>query len=226
MRQIEAPTVTKKPGHGGMGEEVTRHPAFAQIAASRVSGRTALYDSDFDHNAYMTIAIRRSELHRSLANDWHFGREELIHVAMSEAQWATFVSSPNMGSGVPCTIQYVAGELVPGLPPPQPRAKQFHRELTDAVAASVEAIAALEKAIDQLGLSKAKMTAVRDLLHIARARINSTAPFIAEQFEEHMEKTVERAKAEIHGYMNGALVRNGLTNIGAEVPLQLPSPEE
>ena len=64
-------------------------------------GSTNLYDSDFRHNHYMTITIRASELHRDLNRDWHFGRNELIEVALTESQWATFVSAPNMGSGLP-----------------------------------------------------------------------------------------------------------------------------
>ena len=37
------------------------HPAFGQIAASRVSSTpgVSLYGSDFDHQRYMTISIRR-----------------------------------------------------------------------------------------------------------------------------------------------------------------------
>jgi hypothetical protein len=96
---IEDPVSAPTRGPGGMDEMTTTHPAFGQIGASRVSGHIQLYDSDFHHNAYMTISIRRSELHRSLNRDWHYGRDELIEVALSEAQWATFVSAPNIGSG-------------------------------------------------------------------------------------------------------------------------------
>lgn len=220
-RPIEDPTVTSKPGPGGLPENVTTHPAFGQIGASRVSGRTNLYDSDFSHNAYMTISIRRSELHRNLANDWHYGREELIEVALSEAQWATFVSSANIGSGVPCTIEHLRGEVIPGLPAPASRVKQFGDEVRKRGADSIEALDKLAAEIDGLGLSRAKADKLKEVVRAARSAFTSSIPYIAEQFDEHSEKTVERAKAEIHGYMTGVLTRSGLAALGAELPLQI-----
>lgn len=78
------PTITQD--DGPRGGHTVRHPAFASIRASRVSGGANLYDSDFQHQHYVTVSIMRSELHRTLSNDWHHGREELIEVAMSESQ--------------------------------------------------------------------------------------------------------------------------------------------
>lgn len=226
-RTIQEPTVTQEPWAGEDSVETTRHPAFGQIGASRVSGSSNLYASDFRHNAYMTITIRRSELKRSLSNDWHFGRGELIAIAMTEAQWATFVSSPNVGSGVPCTLEHVAGEVVPGLPSAPQRTEQFGKEVR---AKSAEAIKALDDAlvaVDDLGLSKAKADSIRGRLQTAKAQLTSSIPFVAEQFDEHMEGTVERAKAEVHGYMTGVLMRAGVTAIGAEMPLAIEhNPEQ
>ena len=133
MMEIEQPITKTVKGASGDPRTVTTHPAFAQIAASRVSGHTALYDSDFRHNAYMTIKIRTSELHRNLHHDWHFDREEIIEVALSEVQWATFVSAPNMGSGVPCTLQRLNGKQIPQLPDPESRADQFNAEMRNHI---------------------------------------------------------------------------------------------
>lgn len=220
---IEEPVVTMEPGPGGVENAITRHPAFAQIGASRVSGHTNLYDSDFDHNAFMTVTISRSQLRRNLANDWHSAREELIHVAMSEAQWATFVSSPNVGSGVPCTLQHIGREQVPGLPSPQARTDQFRGEVDAAMTKALAALQKLANELDGSGLPKGKAAALRELVSAAHGAIRGTVPFVAEQFDEHMEKTVERAKAEIHGYMTGALMRSGMDAIAnGAPPLQLP----
>lgn len=140
-RDIVEPTT--KDEKGPLGGTVSTHPAFAQIAVHRVSGRTNLYDSDFGHNAFVTISVRRSELHRSLSQDWHMADSELIEVAMSESQWATFVSSINMGSGVPCTLQALNGKEVPGLPAPQRRVDQFSHEMRTKMQ---KAFAALDEA--------------------------------------------------------------------------------
>lgn len=224
-RPVETPTVTTEPGPGGMAHSVTRHPAFAQIGASRVSGHTALYDSDFTHNAYMTVTVRLSELHRTLSNDWHFGRGELIEIAMSEAQWATFVSSPNVGGGVCCTLQHLKGEVIPGLPRPAARHDQFGKEMQHRIQGSIDQLDAAIAKFDELGLPKGKAEAARAALRSAKSAVSTSMTFIAEQFDEHMEGTVEKAKAEVHGYMTGVLMRSGLDALGVTPPLLLQAPE-
>lgn len=110
--RVEQPVVTDKGD-----EEIITHPAFAQISASRVSGGTYLYGSDFQHHNYVTISIKLSESHqrKGSGRDWAFGREEILEVALSEAQWATFVSTMNVGDGVQCTLSRKNGSFVPGL---------------------------------------------------------------------------------------------------------------
>jgi hypothetical protein len=51
---------------------------------------------------------------------------------------------------------------------------------------------------------------------------NSNASFVAKSFGEHMEETVEKAKAEVHGYMTHVIQRAGLEAItGGQLPLQI-----
>jgi len=134
-REIEEPKLVKEDHHGKSYE----HPAFGQIRASRVSGHAVLYGSDFVHQGFVTITISTSQLQRTLAREWYFGKSEVIEVALSEAQWATFVSSMNMGSGVPCTIERQAGVgLIPGLPPPAPT-QNFKADVHKAAAEALEA---------------------------------------------------------------------------------------
>jgi hypothetical protein len=224
-RPIEDP-VTTADDRMSDKEDVTTHPAFGLIGASRVSGSTQLYGSDFTHNAYMTITIRRSNLRRSLSRDWHSGREELIEVALSEAQWATFVSAPNVGEGVPCTLQHVQGKMVPGIPVPQVRSDQFASDMDESLDAVASRIQAVLDRIDSMGLSKKKAEELRMELSVAKSHLKANVAFVAKSFDEHMEETVEKAKAEVHGYMTGVLVRAGLDALpGAQMPLQIEDPK-
>lgn len=226
-RETEEPAVIKTKGAGNMDEETVTHPAFAQIGASRVSGFTPLYGSDFLHNAFMTVTISTSQLRRSLSNDWHYAPNEIIEVAMTEAQWATFVSSPNVGSGVPCTLQHIQGKRVPGLPDPPERSSQFGREARETMDDALTALKELMDKIDGLGLSKAKADTLKNSVRTAHMQISSNIPFVAKQFDEHMEATVEKAKAEVHGYMTGALMRSGLDALAnGPPPLQLEAPKD
>lgn len=222
MRDIEEPVTTTKRGPGGDDESVTTHPAFAQIAAYRVNGNTNLYGSEFRHNAYMVIKVSRSELHRNLHRDWHFDRDEIIEVALSEAQWATLVSSPNVGTGVPCTLQRLNRELVPGLPDPQSRVDQFKTELREKLAKSIDHIKDAIAGIDDANLPKAKAATLKGTFNHVLMELQSNLPFVADSFDEHMENTVESAKQEVHGYMTGLLQRAGLDAItNGRLPLQI-----
>lgn len=219
-RNIEEPVTTPGVG-GGRGDSVTTHPAFGQISATRVSGDAFLYGSDFRHRAYMTVRISRSELHRNLSRDWPFEREHIVEIALSEAQWATFVSSPNMGQGVPCTIEHACTEgfqIMPSLPAPESRADQFGDELRRTMA---KAVARLDTLIGQPNLTGK----VKDEIRLVKQDLLSDLPFVSGQFGKHMEGEVERAKTEIHGYMTGALIRAGITALGEPPPLQIEHQE-
>jgi hypothetical protein len=219
MPNVEQPT-TRAAERGHI--EIT-HPAFAQIGVSRVSGRANLYDSEFSHNAYMVVRVVSSVLHRELSRDWHHGSiSPMIEIALSEAQWASFVSSPNVGTGTPCTLQSFDGKRVADLPDPTPPADTFKGDVArklDSVMATVNS--ALTEIAEMNISAKAKST-LRDKLETVRRELGANLPFVAEQFGEHIETVVEKAKAEVHGYMTGAIQRAGIEAITrGEMPLQI-----
>lgn len=219
MKPIEEPV--EKPGLNPLNGTAFTHPAFGQIGASRVSGRSILYGTDFEHQNFVTIRIRRSELHRGLSHDFHFGRNELIEVSLSEAQWATFVSSMNVGDGVPCTIEHVAGEDMPALPRREQKdvyRAEVRKQLAEAATRVESTIRALE-AGELVSLSKAKRDAVLADLRQLKRDLGDRLPFIAKSLEQHMENTVEHAKVEVGAYVQQHVLRAGLEALG--IPLQL-----
>lgn len=199
------------------GSTRTSHPAFGQIRASRVSGHTALYGSDFIHNNYVTISICESDLMRTHSNDWHFGGKGLIEVALSEAGWATFVSAMNVGSGVPCTLERVAGESKPNIALRRQEA-HFKAETNEAVKAAMEHLRALRIKIADAanGLSKAKQSNLLSEIDMVIRQVGDHLPFVVTQFDEHVETTMEKAKVELHGYMQGIVARAGIAALGEQ----------
>jgi len=224
-RLIEDPVVT--PEHGPTGGERITHPAYAQIGASRVSGQTRLYDSDFVHNNYIIVRIHPSEMVRGLSNDWPFAkRTPYIEVAMSESQWATFVSAMNVGDGVPCTLTYKDGKPIPGLPPLD-KTKQFAKEVSDKLRTSITTLRALVQRIEDAGIPKGKAADLTGAVNKVIQDLKLNLPFVADQFDEHMEKNVEKGKAEVHGYMTNVIRRAGLEAItNGTLPLQIEGPKE
>lgn len=204
------------------GETISKHPAYSQISVSRVSGGAALYGSDFLHQGYIRIRVASSVLQRSLSNDLAIAQlQPLIEVDMSESQWASLISSLNIGMGTQCTLRSLSGETVPGLPVPQPRTEQFARENQKRMAGALASLAELEQLVVSSGLSQSKQ---RDILTKARAtqaNISTNIQFVADQFDEHMEATVEKARVEINAYANGVLNRPGLQAIAGQGPRQV-----
>ena len=206
----------EQPDPHGHGTQFT-HPSFAQIGASRISGSRVLYGSDFEHHSFVRIRIAKSQLHRDLSHDWHHDRETMIEVDVSEAQWATFVSAMNVGGGVPCTLAFVRGEgPMPDLPLPS-RTDQFKGEVEETI----------QDSIDKIKAVMAKVPAARQReLALAVQELEANLPFVAKSFGEHVEKTVEKAKVEIHGYMGQVIQRAGLEHLGAQPPLMIEDKPE
>lgn len=200
-------------GHG----TTYTHPAFGMIGASRVQGDAVLVGSDLVHHNFIVLRVRHAELNRDLSRDWWFGKNEIVEVALSEAQWATMISSLNVGNGVPCKIGHVNGEQLPDVPHRQPDTV-FAREIDDKLSG---AVAALDKLIAAGGLTKAKL---EELQHVRR-ELTSNLGFVREQFDRHVETTVERAKVEVNAYVTGVVARAGLAAIAEtrERPIELLS---
>jgi hypothetical protein len=206
----------------------TSHPAFAQISASRVSSSpgAVLYGSGFKHTHFIVVTIKRSELSRNLNDDSYFAGEELINVWVSEAQWATFLSTLNSGGGTPCTLHWFNGDYVPGIPMRQQRdvaQKEGDETMADLLVQIDNAIAEVEGDIGR-DLSKAKRDRILKPMQAVRSALGATLPWIQKQFAEQMEETVEHGKIEIEAYIQSAIHRAGAQALAAagDIPLQLP----
>lgn len=209
-RLIEEPVVTAP--NDILHDTITTHPAYAQIVASRITGGSMLYGSDFQHQNYITISVRPSELVRHLSNDRYYANAlPLIEVKLSEAQWATFVSSMNIGFGVPCTLSHYGEKEIPGLPFPKSKKKTFTDEVESKAQKALDRMDILAEEIEQLKLSSKIKQQLLSKLEDIRTPLTSSIPFILGQFAEHMEESVEKAKIEINAYGTQMLMQTGLS---------------
>jgi hypothetical protein len=187
-RRIE----TAKPTVAESGEET--HPAWGLIGASRVSSGgqgAALFDSDIRHHHYVVVRLSRASRQRNLGHDHKYAEEQIVEIEMSEAQWASFVSTMNVGQGVPCTIDRVGMERMPGVEY-EPRLAVSMDEVDNAAHESMEKIQAAFDAYEQH-----QTKANRDTLKYAIKNAPANTGFAAKSLSEHAENVVQRARADI-----------------------------
>lgn len=225
MRKIIEPeTISGK--FAGSEDEVLRHPAYAQVSIHHVSGHADLYGSDFTHQNYVTLTVKRSELHRSLARDWHFEKDELIEIALSEAQYATMIAAPNR-QGVPCTLERYNGEMIPGLPRRDStnlHSDEFKEKLSKTVTALRQQRAEIETAV--VGVSKKMREQLLGPINAAIREIESNIPFLVDSFSEHMETNIEKAKVEVNAYVTNTIHRAGLDALQGNTPMLTFEPKK
>lgn len=81
-------------------------------------------------------------------------------------------------------------------------------------------MAAAIESLDE-AISEAKTKTSEAKLKRIRQQLMDSVPWVAKQFSEHMEETTEKAKGEIHGYINAVVQRAGLEALGSSGPLLL-----
>lgn len=218
--ETAAPTINER------GDEA--HPAFGRIAAARLSSTPGqvLFDSDITHQHTVRITVQGAVRRRDLHHDWiHESGPAIVEVELSEAQWASFVSSMNT-SGVSCTIrQTLADHQIPGLAY-DPRLAHSMTEVKTAATATFAKIAAALADYEAAVEAKAGAKVLREklrVLHFAIEHTEGNLAFAARSLSEHAENVVQKARADIEAMVGAEAQRLGLTGGQAQGLLELPA---
>ena len=200
-------------------ETKEEHESFGMIGISHVqSTGTYLVGSDFRHQHFVTLSIKRAQKCRDLSRDWWLRKDAIIEVWLSEAQYVELMSRPNMGEGVPCTIKHVNGKQVPEPPLPVSRAKEARAEMkadADKCVASLEkAIAHLDAYLETGKMTKTELKEIRhELYYDALCAVKSGIPFVQQSFDAKIEQTINHAAAEIEATVTNLAMRLGVERI-------------
>lgn len=240
---------TIKDGHD-REEFVETHESFGMLQISRqtvmqgVGGNlnaprgANLFGSDILHSNLISLRVARGERHRSLHHDMNMARSEgLIEVVMSEVQFAQAITSMNLGSGVPCTINRFLGEGMENCPE-RTKMQEVHAEFKEDMKKIGAKITRLKESVVNVLDAKGPLKAgeKRELANLMASLlqdIESNMPFMAEQFSETVEHIMVQAKGEIEAHITGVVQRAGLKamaekGLEGEVPpmVALPSGKE
>lgn len=216
MRDEAEPTVDEH------GDET--HPAFGLIGVSRlqvggVGGGAVLFDSEIRHGHTIRVriysAVRSRDLHRDRVHTQ--GRMPIVEVELSEAQFASFVSSGGVGDGVPCTIRARDGRDVPDIP----YAPRMQHSLGEVRGAAEEAIAAVREAFEAYDAKRNAEN--RRRLKYAIANLPANMEFAAKSLVEHAENTTEKMRADVEAMVTAAAQQLG---IGEDEARALMPPED
>jgi predicted component of type VI protein secretion system len=192
------------------------HPAYAMVGAARVCGSTLLFGSDLQHQNYMEITVRKADIQRDLSRDWSYAGDELICVKLSEAQWATFVSAPNTSfGGVQCTLEHIQGTEVPQIAAVQEVKPLFARESAATLQVALDKLDQLEKMLETAIPGKKAREILSRQVEQVRMNMTSNLSFVADQFNEHMEDTVAKAKMEVNAHIQGIVARTVMASLQA-----------
>ncbi len=194
------------------------HPTYGMIGASRVTSGPKglhLFGSRIRHSAMVDITIRRASIERSLNRDWFHGEADgLITVRLTEAQWATFVSSMNIGYGTPCSLTRVGTQDCGPVPPPDNSIAQAKHEAKKQAARAVSDLMHICERMENAAQNPKKRE-FAELIHQLRVAVGSFSgnhQFLYDSFEEHVENLVTDAKASIEAHFASIAMRSaGLT---------------
>jgi len=204
--------------------EKQKHPSYGMMRFSRIQSSYAVpfFGTRLLHRNWIELTISEGESGRDLSRDWHMDGKQLIRVRLTEAQFATLITTLNYGSGSPCTIQRYNGEMVPD-PPEQENlidlTKFEHSERMKATSRRVRDIINQMKNAIIGTVKKGDIKEIISKLEILMHDLGPNLKFEREQFDKHMAETVSEAKADIEAHVAASIAQTGIQALANQVPV-------
>jgi hypothetical protein len=213
------------PGIGGDTDMHEIHESYGLFSFQRTHGPGAmhLFGSHVEyHPVTIQLEIRRAErrFSKDLSSDHIYGREHLLEVEMSAAQFTDAITLMNHGNGIPCTIRYVNGVQMEDVPSDH-RSEQrmivegFHEKMKDVRASVDRELKVLKEILDKKSIGKEDRNKISWLFENVTRQFSNNAAFTMTKFNEATEKLKTEAKKEVEAYMQSILVGAGLEHLKA-----------
>lgn len=198
-------------------EEGISHPSFGAISIHHTSGgHEKLFMSNVAHAHKITISISPAKkMVDGVCLPWIFpDMGKLIEVELSPDQFAELITTPNTGSGVPCTIRRIGKESIPNVPEEEktPMANVIEQGQLAVAEDQERFLAAVHEALvilDQPSITKADRKALRYALEGVQKRNESDFRFYKEQLVEAAEKVTSEIKASVESTWMSFVNRTG-----------------
>ena len=197
------------------------HPSYGMIRFSRQMSSHArrLFGSALKtHYATISMTVSRGVWQHDLHEDRYYAADELIEVTLSAAQFAEAITSMNMGSGTPCTIERVNQEFVEDPPAIETEVERIKSAFGEDLQNMVSKMREYRKEVETLSakLPEKARERMRIALDVMVQQLASNVPFIMEQFNEASDRVVTAAKHDIEAFAMHAIHTAGLDAIAAD----------
>lgn len=203
-----------------MEKETRRtHPSYGKIAFTRTNSTgTEFFGSELKQDNYVSLEIHNAEVVRDLSCDRYYpDGPVLVRVRMSSAQFAELITSMNVGSGVCCTIERLAGKKVEEYQPQESRKEFVHNEFKQRMKQFSNQLTQKQKEakdlINKKTLSKEDMRLLNNYIEWLTQEISSNIPYFAERFQETMDTVVHEAKLELENALQHKISVLGLNEL-------------
>lgn len=217
-----------QPHKGGVKR---RHPCFGMVRLARVTGRTALFGSDIEHNGFIELQINEAEETSELGTRWYFPRTTLIRVRMSYAQFVNLMGNMNT-QGVPCTIAWTPTTGSIKTPERMRNIKEdTERELRERVQAAKadiqESITELTEILERKkSFSRGDMEKAITELRRVQGAMEDGRWHVEEAYKEEIERVTHEAKVEADAYLQNAMQELGQRSLAKAIMAGDITPEQ
>jgi len=203
-------------------EKKYEHPSFGMLGLSRIHGKSGyLFGSEIQSDNFIELTLSEGEMNRELSNDWFFARKPLFKVKMSPNQFSELITTLNIGSGVPVTIEEVMGEKIEQCNDMESKKTYTHNQFKQRMAEFMSEINSKYKEAEQIinkkNLSKDDQEKLKWFYQRMSQEIKQNIPFFVKCFQEVMDKVVLDAKSEIDSVLLHSVVSAGIEALGINI---------
>ncbi len=179
-----------------------------------------MFGSELRANSCIRMTVERGVEEWSLHEKRYFSdNKPLIEVDLTAAQFAELLTSMNVGSGIPCTINRTETDWkIPHIADEEDGIHHLiKQDLKDDVAGIHDILKKLTTdltaALSESGLNKTKRESLLSQVSKLSVEINSNMPFVLDQYLEAAEKIQASAKAEIDAFATNAAMQLGVKRL-------------
>lgn len=199
-----------------MKKEYEKHDSWGMVGIyHQHHGGRELFGSDVINHNTICLKIKTALCYRDLGRDWTMGDKTLVEISLSANQFADLLTNANMGDGVPCTIEYMAGKGMIEYKPQKPKFEIIEEERDELAEKTVSnlksSIAMVKELIANKKLSK---SAGEELLSKMGDAYSSLAggskEFFKKQAKQEINNMVVEAKRQVQSYVDNKIYSTGL----------------